>query len=430
MRQHRLSWPWIAAAVLLLPVLLFYAQLAVIEPIQNWQADDLAINYSAATVLRSGGFVYDAAALRAAHEARIGPAGNLFSVLFLTYNNPPVTALLFEPLSLLSFRTAQTVFVLVNNALYLLGIGLTLYALRAGPIEVLLGVLLSTTVFFYAARQTFGLGQMNGVLVCLIAAALLLAVQGHDGWSGAMIAGAAALKISPILLLGFFIARRRWHAIWGALITGMVLMALMVLLAGGNTLAHFVTQVLPAVGRGSAAFPNQSMLGALYRWVVPAADMLSAEGPGDYPLIRAVWLLLSIGVGVITLWLVARARLNGRAQNAVGFSIFIVAGLLIGGLSWDHYLLWLSIPICVLIVDWFRDRWLKPIGFWAVLLIALVLLSVPVPLQVMLYRSIGPLGSALMTWGLAVLWVLMLWRLRERQAASTRSGLPWSAARR
>jgi hypothetical protein len=245
-----------------------------------------------------------------------------------------------------------------------------------------------------------------------------------------VIAVAAVLKISPILLLGFFIARRHGQGVLGALIAGVALLALMLIFTGGNTLAHFVTQVLPAVGRGSAAFPNQSLLGALYRWVVPAADMLSAEGPGDYPLVRAMWLLLSIGVGIITLWFVARAQLVGRAQNAVGFGIFIVAGLLVGGLSWDHYLLWLSVPICALIVDWFRNRWLKPIGFWVTLLIALMLLSVPVPHQALLHRSIGPLGSALMTWGLVVLWGLMLWRLQERHAVSVRSSLPWSAARR
>jgi hypothetical protein len=408
-QQRRL---WITVALLLLPALVFYARLAVVEPIQNWQADDLAINYSAATVLRSGGFIYDAAALRAAHEARIGPASKLYSALFLTYNNTPATALLFEPLSLLPFRMAQAVFVIVNNVLYFLGLGLTLYALRAGPLEVFLGVLLSTVLFFYAVRQTFGLGQMNGLVVCLLAVAMTLALQQRDGWSGAVIAGAAVLKVSPIFLLGYFIARQRWRAAWGALAAGGVLFTVMLIGAGGNTLVQFITQVLPALGHGSAAFPNQSLLGALYRWAVPAADMLSAEGAGDYPLVRGVWLLISIGVGVITLWFVARARLVSRPQNAVGFSIFIVAGLMIGGLSWDHYLLWLSIPICALIVDWFHNRWLTPIEFWAVFLIALTLLSVPVPYQAQLYRLIGPPGSALMTWGLLVLWLLMLGRLR------------------
>ena len=222
-------------------------------------------------------------------------------------------------MSLLPFHTAQVVFVVVNNALYLLGIGLTLYALRAGPLEVFLGVLLNTVLFFYAVRQTFGLGQMNGLVVCLLAVALMLALQQRDGWSGAVIAGAAVLKISPILLLGFFIARQRWRAVWGALAAGGVLFAVMLIGAGGDTLAHFVTQVLPAVGRGSAAFPNQSLLGALYRWVAPAADMLSAEGAGDYPLVRGVWLLLSIGVGVITLWFVARAQTHRPRAKRGGF---------------------------------------------------------------------------------------------------------------
>jgi hypothetical protein len=420
MRQHPSSrWLWIIVAILLLPVLLVYVRIAVVEPIQSWQADDLAINYSAATVLRSGASIYDAAAVQAAHEARIGPVGNLYSALFLTYNNTPATAILFVPLSLLPFRTAQPVFVIVNNVLYLTGIGLTLYALRAGPFEVFLSIAISTVLFFYAVRQTFGLGQMNGLIVFLLALALLLTLQRRDGWAGAMIACAAALKISPILLLGFFIAQRRWRGALGAMIAGLVLLALMVILAGGNTLMHFVTQVLPAVGRGSAAFPNQSLLGALYRWVVPGDELSSVVGVGDYPLIRVAWLLISIGVGAITLWLVTRARLIDRVQNAVGFTIFIVAGLLIGGLSWDHYLLWLPVPICVLIVDWFRDRWLRPIGFWAIFLIALALLSVPVPYQALLYRSLGPFGSALMTWGLAALWGLMLWRLRSTMERRT-----------
>jgi hypothetical protein len=412
-KRHSTWRTSLIVAMLLAPVLIFYTRIAIIEPIEKWQADDLAINYSAATVLRSGGFIYDAAALRAAHESQIGPAGTLYAALFVTFNNTPATALLFWPLSLLPFPAAQALFVIINNALYLLGIGLTLYALRAGPIEVLLGVVCSTVLFFYAVRQTFGLGQMNGLIVFLLALALLLALQRRDGWSGAAIAGAAVLKISPILLLGFFIAQRRRRGVWGAVIAGAVLLVLMLIFAGGQTLLHFVTQILPAVGRGSAAFPNQSLLGALYRWSVSPGEMLSAAGVGDYPMVRAVWLLLSIVIAAVTLWVVGQARLIGRAPTAVGFSIFIVAGLLIGGLTWDHYLLWLSIPICTLIVDWFHDRWLRPIGFWAIFVIALALLSIPVPYQALLYRSIGPFGSALMTWGLATLWGLMLWRLRS-----------------
>jgi len=246
----------IVVAVILAQVLLIYAQFAVVEPIQKWAADDLAINYSAATLLRAGGFIYDTQALRATHEAHIGPASNLYSALFLMYNNPPGTALLFWALTWLNFPSAQTVFVILNNLLYLSGIGLTLIALRARPREVIVCVTVCLLAFFYAARQTFGLGQMNGLLVFLMAAALALALSRRDAAAGGMIAVAAALKMSPLLLLGFFAAQRRWRALWGAVATGVVLLVVMLVGTGANSLSHFVTQILPALGRGSAAFPN------------------------------------------------------------------------------------------------------------------------------------------------------------------------------
>jgi hypothetical protein len=403
---------WIGAIIVLVPVLLVYARFAIVEPIQNWQADDLAINYSAATVLHSGGFLYDAEALRAAHTAHIGPPGNLYTVLFLTYNNTPATALLFWPLTFLTFPAAQTVFVLINNACYLLGIGLTLYMLRAGPVEVILSVTFCTLLFFSPIRQTFGLGQMNGVLVGLMAVSLALALKQRDAWSGGFVALAAVLKISPIVMLGFFIAQRRWRALLGASLMGFGLF-LMVIFTGWDAVAHFVTQVLPAVGRGSAAFPNQSLLGALYRLSVPLTAIQSSDAIGDYPAIRAVWLASAIGVMTLTWWLTARAQLTDRSQVALGLSVFIVAGLLAGGLTWDHYLLWLALPVIVLIVDWFQERWLNAIGFWTIFLVALGAVSVPIPLQAALYRSLGPLGSAVSTGGLIGLWLLMLWRLRR-----------------
>jgi alpha-1,2-mannosyltransferase len=272
-----------------------------------------------------------------------------------------------------------------------------------------------TLLFFYAVRQTFGLGQMNGVLVGLMAVAVALALQQRDAWSGGFIAVAAVLKISPLVLLGFFIVRRRWRALLGAGLTGLAALGAMVMFAGWETTTYFVTQVLPVVGRGSAAFPNQSLLGALYRFSVPWEAIQSSDAIGDYPAIRAVWLVSVIGVLALTGWLTARAQLTERSQVAVGLSVFIVAGLLAGGLTWDHYLLWLALPVSVLIVDWFQERWLRPIGFWALLLIALSAISIPIPLQASLYRTIGPLGSDVSTGGLVVLWILMLWRLQRMQ---------------
>ena len=402
---------WWLVGVSVAAMLIVYARFAIIEPIQNWAADDLAINYSAANVLRAGGSIYDAAALRAAHAAYIGPPGHLYEVLFLTYNNPPLTAVLFAPLTLLPFPVAQTVFVLINNACYLLGLGLIWRALRARPLDVVLSLLLGVMLFYYAARQTFGLGQMNGLLVLMMGAAVMATVKEHDAAAGGWLALAAALKLSPAVLVLFFVARRRWRGVFGAVLVGGLLAIVMVMFTGSDTLGYFITQVLPNVGRGSAAFPNQSLLGALYRLTVPVSVVQSSDAIGDYAGLRLVWLLTVIGLGVISIWLVARATLNTRSRVAVALSSFLVLGLLAGSLTWDHYLLWLGVPISALIVDWNRAHWLRPFGFWGLLIVAIFAISLPIPFQAAFYHSIGPWASSISTLGLGLLFGLMEWRL-------------------
>jgi hypothetical protein len=92
-------------------------------------------------------------------------------------------------------------------------------------------------------------------------------------------------------------------------------------------------------------------LGALYRLVVPLSEIQSSDAIGDYPAVRAVWAVAVIGLAAITLYLTARAQLAERWHTAVAFSSYILLGLIAGGLAWDHYLLWLALPVCALVVD-------------------------------------------------------------------------------
>jgi hypothetical protein len=109
-------------AILTLPVA-FYVLFALVEPLKERYAFDLAINYSAATILRTGSSsIYDRNALERVHKERIGsviPYDVAYKGLFTTYINPPTTAILFLPLSLFPFWLARIVFLILNNILYL-----------------------------------------------------------------------------------------------------------------------------------------------------------------------------------------------------------------------------------------------------------------------------------------------------------------------
>ena len=383
MNQRRLWWP---VGIGVAAMLIIYARFAIIEPLQAWDMSDFAINYSAAVVLHDGGDIYDVAALRAAHEARIGPSGDLFQGLFITYNNLPTTALLFWPLAALPYDTAKWVFTLLNNALYLLGLGRLLKALSARPLAVV----------------------------------LIATIQRRVALAGGLIVLAAALKISPLVLVIFFIAQRRYRAVVSAIVVGVVIVAVTLLTTGPSTVLRFMTEILPAVGRGSAALPNQSLLGAIYRLGVPAADWSSATAMADFPAARLVWLVVAAGILIVTgLW-VARAHLTTRTQTAVALSSLLVASLLAGSLTWDHYLLWLSVAVYAVSVDWFSAPWLRPVQFWPMLLGGLILISLPIPIQANVAAVIGPIGSSLSTLGMVLVWLLIGWRLHRLETGLSR----------
>ena len=105
-------------------------------------------------------------------------------------------------------------------------------------------------------------------------------------------------------------------------------------------------------------------------------------------------------------------------QTAVTVSVWIVVGVLIGSLAWDHYALWLTIPMIGLIIDWFSSRWLRGVIFWPLLIIALIAINLPIPYQAALYASLGPIGSSLSTWGMVLLLAVMnyrVWRIAQER---------------
>jgi alpha-1,2-mannosyltransferase len=341
----------------------------------------------------------------------------LFQGLFITYNNLPTTAVLFWPLAALPYDAAKWVFTLLNNALYLLGLALLLRALKARPLAVLWCASVCLLMLFYPLRQSFGLGQMNGLLVFLLAGALIAAMQRRDTLAGGLIVLAAALKISPLVLVIFFIAQRRYRAVVSAIVAGLAIVAVTLLATGSSTMLRFVTEILPVVGRGSAALPNQSVLGAIYRLSVPAVDWSAATAAADLPAARLVWMAIAAGVLIVTGMWVARARLTARPHIAVALSNLLVAGLLVSSLTWDHYLLWLSVAVCAVSVDWFSAPWLRPVQFWPMMLGGLILICLPIPIQANVAVVVSPIGSSLSTLGLALLWLLIGWRLNRLRAS-------------
>src|SRR5439155_13554060 len=72
--------------------------------------------------------------------------------------------------------------------------------------------------------QTAARGQVNLLLVALVAAAFAATVRGRRLASGACLAATAVLKIIPALLVLFPLVRRDWRALAGGVLAAIVLL--------------------------------------------------------------------------------------------------------------------------------------------------------------------------------------------------------------
>ena len=159
----------------------------------------------------------------------------------------------------------------------------------------------------------------------VLAAAVLydLALPGTSRWKGAAIGLAAGIKLTPAIFAAYLLFTRRYRAAAtaAAVFAGTVAAGFAVLPASS---AWYWAGEFASPGRVSPVEDpeNQSLLGVLSR-MLHTADVL--------PL----WLPLAMAVAVTGLALAAAA--GRRGDEAAGFSLCAVTGLLVSPISWTHH---------------------------------------------------------------------------------------------
>jgi alpha-1,2-mannosyltransferase len=218
-----------------------------------------------------------------------------------------------------------------------------------------LGIAAALAVAFEPMRETFLFGQVNAILLVLVAADVLFLVRYNRSIAGVGIGLATAIKLTPGIFIIYLIITKRFRA---AAVAAGTTMAATVLAAAvaPDASRMFWTDALWNTGRvGEQSFvSNQSLNGVIHRW-----------DPQQPPtLVWAALVLLTLGIWA---W---RSRQAVRAgDEATGFALTGIVGVLISPITWVHHLVWVM-PALILLVDrglagsGRRRRWL--IGLAAV----------------------------------------------------------------
>jgi alpha-1,2-mannosyltransferase len=236
----------------------------------------------------------------------------------LPFTYPPVSAMLFVAIAAVPEAAAVTV-ITVLSLLALAGVAM-MTVKRQWVIAVVAGGVLLEPV-----RLTLSFGQVNLVLMVLVAADCLLP---RTWWPrGTLIGIAAAVKLTPIAILLFFVAHRQWRPVFVAVgaFAGVSLVAWA--LAPDETSAYLSTVLGNAARIGDLTYTgNQSLNGFWHRL-----------GLGD-TLTTALWLGSALGVAAIAWFTVRRARAQG--DDLAALLAAATAGLLASPVSWSHHWVW------------------------------------------------------------------------------------------
>ena len=273
----------------------------------------------------------------------------------LPFTYPPVAAVLFAPLALMSYPAANTLLtaativgVLGTLVLFLRSVDvggrrLATIALAALPLALLLE----------PVRATLSFGQVNILLMVLVALDCLLP---RTPWPRGLLIGiAAAVKLTPagfvlFLLLVPAARRDRMRTLITATAAFLMTTGLGFVLAPADSREYWGSVLFDTGRIGGAAYAgNQSITGVLAR--------LDLEGVPRLGL----WLLLS---GVV-IGLAARGmrRAFAAGQPALALVLNALAVLLVSPVSWTHHWVWLVPGLLVLGVLGMRSRSRVQLGF-------------------------------------------------------------------
>ncbi|GGN03305.1 membrane protein [Lentzea pudingi] len=260
----------------------------------------------------------------------------------LPFTYPPIAAVIFSGLTFLPVWAANSLVVVVN--FLCLSVVSVLVTARltgranvvwtVGPAVAVLGVALEPVI------STFLFGQVNLVLMALVVVDCL-AVR-DPRFRGLLVGVAAAIKLTPLVFLLYFLVRREWRAA-AMMLVAFAGMAVLGFLFAAKDSAEFWFHALLDPGRagGLAYMANQSLRGVLHR-----------INPGEHAE-SLLWLGLSLVVVTLAVVAAYRARTEVAALTAIA-----TAGLLVSPVSWSHHWVW-CVP-AFLALGFTRTRWAWP----------------------------------------------------------------------
>lgn len=457
--QRAASW---ALLVLALIVIVYASAIVVLSLTTNFSNRplDISVYYAAAAALRShpGANIYDPAVLAAA--ARQHPGCVLW--LGANYLYPPLLAVLLEPLTSLPYAQVAHYWLLGNIALWALDTALLVYWLRvmwAGgdaakptlrqrarlwlrgePDRDSLAVIcvIAASVLAWPVLEGALMGQINLLLLLVFLWVPALVRTNHHLSAGMLLAFATLLKLLPILLIVYYLARGRWRVVGGAAL-GLVALTGLLLITSGPAVLLDARAILLDSADVARIGTNEALAQAPV-WIAVELGQPVTNATLLLGKLLAASVALVFAAGLALRWRMNRrnrregAEIDDDTNDMLGYGWTICAMTLLSPLTWLHYNTWLLLPFVLCLGGDLRTRRVsaKLLALYAVIYVVLFL---PWSLGLdadnfavapfLFGLGLRPLLMLLHPAGAVALWVLAGWRyLFPSAGGDSRARLP------
>lgn len=271
----------------------------------------------------------------------------------LPFIYPPFAVLALGPLAVLPWGPA----VIVLFAADLLCVGGTLFLVtrRVWPAGgrrgafVVAAAAMPVALALEPLRETFAFGQVNLLLMGLVAADCLVTRPRRPRGIGVGLA--AAVKLTPLAFVLFFLIRKDYRAAVTAMVTALAVSALGFVIDGGTSARYFFGGLAGAGGlSGSPYRTNQGIDAVLIRLGLPS-------GTAKFWWFTLAMVLLGLAVCAMR-----------RSEPAIALAVNAGFALLVSPISWSHHWVWVAPALLAMVLHGFRrvrERASAAAGWWA-----------------------------------------------------------------
>lgn len=245
----------------------------------------------------------------------------------LPFLYPPLAAVLFSSLTGLTAQTAGVV-VTVLSFVALVAAAVVLARRlpeRLGPWPLVAAVMVALCLQLEPLQHTFGFGQINLILLALVVVDCLVDAR----WlpRGVLVGIAAAIKLTPLVFLLYFLLRKDTRAALVTVASFAACMALGFLAAPKASVTYWTDVLFDTADRvGNEYAGNQSIYGLLSRAEFDEGGLI------------VLWLLAGLALAAVGAVVMHRALRRGSDLTAV--AVCGVIGVMVSPISWSHHWVW------------------------------------------------------------------------------------------